>query len=180
MRDHKERKLYQGRWLSLKEKSYRSPSGREVNWEVVERTRRETVIIILARLVPSQRYILLRQFRAGINRRVIALPAGVVSSGNDPGEQALKELREETGYVGKIVEVSPPLKINPAILDCDVHVFQMEVDENDPRNLNPRQELEPEEEIEVLFKKREEIKNFLIEEKKKGGEIDVVCWFTSA
>lgn len=177
MRKRREEKLFQGKWLSIKKASYRSKSGKQVDWEVVERTRDETIIILLAQLVPSQRYILLKQFRAGINSHVIALPAGIVSSAEDIREQAINELREETGYVGRIVDVSPTLKINPAILDCDVNVFQMEIDERDPQNADPRQELEPEEEIEVILKRREEIKDFLLEEKAKGTAVDLACWF---
>jgi len=148
-----------------------------VNWEVVTRSKSETVILLLARMIPSGRYILLRQFRAGINRTVVALPAGVVHPGHDLGEQAHNELKEETGYIGKIVSRSPGLKINPAILDCDVVVFEMEVDENDPENADPRQELEPEEEIEVVLVEKDRVRDFLIKEESEGTAIDVACWF---
>ena len=148
-----------------------------MNWEVVTRSKSETVILLLARMIPSGRYILLRQFRAGINRTVVALPAGVVHPGHDLGEQAHNELKEETGYIGKIVSRSPGLKINPAILDCDVVVFEMEVDENDPENADPKQELEPEEEIEVVLVEKDRVRDFLIKEESEGTAIDVACWF---
>lgn len=148
-----------------------------MNWEVVTRSKSETVILLLARMIPSGRYILLRQFRAGINRTVVALPAGVVHPGHDLGEQAHNELKEETGYIGKIVSRSPGLKINPAILDCDVVVFEMEVDENDPENADPQQELEPEEEIEVVLVEKDRVRDFLIKEESEGTAIDVACWF---
>jgi len=148
-----------------------------VNWEVVTRSKSETVIILLARMIPSGRYILLRQFRAGINRHVIALPAGVVPPGHDLNRQAHNELKEETGYIGKIISRSPVLKINPAILDCDVVIFEMEIDESGPENADPRQELEPEEEIEVVLVGKDRIKDFLIKEETKGTAIDVACWF---
>ena len=148
-----------------------------MNWEVVTRSKSETVILLLARMIPSGRYILLRQFRAGINRTVVALPAGVVHPGHDLGEQAHNELKEETGYIGKIVSRSPGLKINPAILDCDVVVFEMEVDENDPENADPQQELEPEEEIEVVLVEKDRVRDFLIKEESEGTTIDVACWF---
>ncbi|MDP8213879.1 MAG: NUDIX hydrolase [Candidatus Euphemobacter frigidus] len=177
MRERKEKIIFQGEWLSIKKATYRSRTGHLVDWEVVERAKSETVIILLARLVPSERFILLRQFRAGINRTVIALPAGVVHPGHDVRRQAINELKEETGYRGKIISESPGLKINPAILDCDVVVFEMEVDETSPENADPRQELEPEEEIDVVLKDKDKIRDFLIEEEAKGTAIDVACWF---
>lgn len=176
MRKREEEILFRGEWLSIKRASYRSRAGAAVNWEVVERSRAETVILLLARLVPSGRFLLLRQFRAGINRTVIALPAGVVRPGVDPRLQAAAELQEETGYTGRIIDESPRLKINPAILDCDVIVYRMEVDETAPENIDPRQSLEPEEEIEVVPVPEGEIRNFLIKEKRQGREIDVACW----
>ncbi len=176
MRQRREEILFRGEWLSIKRASYRSQGGGAVNWEVVERSRGETVILLLARLVPSGRLVLLRQFRAGINRTVVALPAGVVPPGVDPRLQAAAELKEETGYTGRIVEQSPNLKINPAILDCDVIVYQMEIDETAPENVEPRQSLEPEEEIEVVAVGTGEVKEFLIGEKSRGREIDVSCW----
>ena len=97
MRKREEKIIFQGEWLSIKKATYRSRTGHLVNWEVVERAKSETVIILLARLVPSERFILLRQFRAGINRTVIALPAGVVHPGDDIRRQAINELKEETG-----------------------------------------------------------------------------------
>ncbi len=176
MRKREEEILFRGEWLSIKRASYRSRSGSAVNWEVVERSRAETVIILLARLIPSGRILLLRQFRAGINRTVIALPAGVVGPGDDPREQALAELKEETGFRGRVVGESPTLKINPAILDCNVIVYRMEVDENAEENRHPRQELEPEEEIEVIPVRPETIREFLLAERGQGREIDVACW----
>ncbi|MEA1928928.1 MAG: NUDIX domain-containing protein [Candidatus Auribacterota bacterium] len=180
MRHRKEEIIFRGDWLSIKRATYRSVHGQLVDWEVVERSRDETVILLLARLIPSGRYILLRQFRAGINRHVIALPAGVVHPGHDLSEQAHNELKEETGYIGKIVSRSPVLKINPAILDCDVVVFEMEVDETLPENIDPRQELEPEEEIEVVLVEKARVKDFLVREGDKGTAIDVACWFVFA
>ncbi len=177
MRARREKIIFKGKWLSIKRARYRTASGEEVEWEVVERSREETIIIILARLVPSGRYILLKQFRAGINQPVLAMPAGCVHPGDDLRHQAVAELKEETGYRGEVVEMSPRLKINPAVMDCDVHVFEMEVDENNPENLHPRQELEPAEEIEVILKKREEIRGYLLAESARGSAVDLACWF---
>jgi ADP-ribose pyrophosphatase len=177
VRERKKKRVFQGRWLSIAEATYRSPDGAEVNWEVVERAREETVIIVLARLLPSQRYVLVRQFRAGVNNHVIALPAGILPAGVDPRVHAVRELKEETGYAGRVIEESPPLKINPAILDCDVRVLKLDVDENDPANRSPLQSLEPEEEIEVVLKKPAQMRAFFEEERKRGSFVDVACWF---
>lgn len=168
--------MFQGKWLGIKRASYVTAGGARVDWEVVERVRRETVIVILATLEPSGRVVLLKQFRPGINRPVIALPAGVVPPGDDLAAQAVRELKEEAGYHGRVTEESVPLKINPAILDCDVRVFRMTVDENSPANRSPRQELEPEEEIEVKLVAAGGVKEFLRAEQASGTAVDVAVW----
>lgn len=51
--------------------------------------------------------VLQKQFRPPINKVVIEVPAGLVDKGESVAESAVRELREETGYVGNAAEVSP-------------------------------------------------------------------------
>jgi 8-oxo-dGTP pyrophosphatase MutT (NUDIX family) len=45
-----------------------------------------------------------KQFRPPIDQVVIEVPAGLIDEGESAEECALRELREETGYVGRLVE----------------------------------------------------------------------------
>ena len=46
-------------------------------------------------------------FRVPVGRYVLSFPAGSKDIGDvDPGETALRELREETGYIGKVLSVT--------------------------------------------------------------------------
>jgi len=171
-----EKFLCRGSWLSLKQLSYLTEAGTDLDWEVIVRSRRETVVVVLARLVPSGRWILIRQFRPGIGEAVLALPAGCVEPGVEIGEHAERELREETGYRGRLVSLSPRLKINPAVLDCDFYVAVMEVEEEAEDNRDPRQELEPEEEIEVILVEDGRIGELFAREAARGTAISAGCW----
>ena len=51
--------------------------------------------------------VLQKQFRPPINQVVIEVPAGLIDAGETPQECAVRELKEETGYVGTAQEVSP-------------------------------------------------------------------------
>ncbi len=86
---------------------YQNKEGKELSWECVHRKRSTVGVVIVARLMPSKRFILIKQYRPAIDGYIIAFPAGL--GFNDPNH-ALVELKEETGYTGKIVDVSPVLK----------------------------------------------------------------------
>ena len=51
--------------------------------------------------------VLQKQFRPPINKVVIEVPAGLVDAGETAAQSAVRELREETGYRGDVVEMSP-------------------------------------------------------------------------
>ncbi len=176
MKKISEKILFEGDWLSLKEDTYLDANGKEIKWESIERKQQGTVLVIIAKLIPSQRYILIKQYRPAIDNYIIGFPAGV-SSSDTIVEDALKELREETGYVGEVISVSPILKVNSGIINDSSQIVDVEIDEVDSRNENPKQSLEPSEEIEVILKRKEEIKEFLQQEKKNGYEIGVGLWY---
>ena len=84
--------------------------------------------------------------------------------GSDPEVEALRELREETGFVGRVVGSSGPLKVNVGMSNDDSqYIFSAEIDETDPRNQHPQQDLEPSEEIEIVLLTEDEIPAFLAE-----------------
>jgi ADP-ribose pyrophosphatase len=172
-----ERVLGKGKWLILRDETFLSEKGEEVHWETITRTSDSYVVVVVARLVPSGRYVLLRQYRQAIENTVIGFCAGAAPAGSDPETEALRELREETGYVGRIVGSSGPLRVNVGMSNDIQYVFAAEIDETDPRNRTPQQELEPSEEIEVVLALRSEIPGFLLREQEAGGTIGSGAWY---
>lgn len=51
--------------------------------------------------------ILQKQYRPPLGKVVIEVPAGLVDAGESAEEAAVRELKEETGYVGIASETSP-------------------------------------------------------------------------
>ena len=51
--------------------------------------------------------ILQKQYRPPVGKVVIELPAGLIDAGETPQQAAIRELKEETGYVGQVLETSP-------------------------------------------------------------------------
>jgi ADP-ribose pyrophosphatase len=45
-----------------------------------------------------------KQFRPPTGKVVVEFPAGMVDEGETPEQAAIRELREETGYIGEVIE----------------------------------------------------------------------------
>jgi len=174
MKKLNEKTVYDGKWLSVREAIYQTKEGKELTWEVVHRNRSTVGVVIVARLIPSKRFILIKQYRPAIDGYIIALPAGL--GFNDPNH-SLVELKEETGYVGKIIDVSPVLKSGASLINDNARIIYIEVDENLPANQNPVQELEDAEDIQVCLVSKEEAKDFLLEQIKQGTHIAANLWY---
>jgi ADP-ribose pyrophosphatase len=168
--------LYQGKWIELRQRTYHNPRGGTSEWEVLDRTKHPHAVVMLATLVPSNQIVIIKQFRPGINSYVYGLPAGLCES-DDIAENALRELLEETGYVGTITEISPVLASFPALSSSTMQLVHITIDETNPTNINPMQALEDNEEIEVITMAKDKLKPFLIEEQQKGTAIASGLWY---
>jgi len=174
MKKINEKILFNGQWLSVSETVYKNKEGKELSWECVHRKKSTVGVVIVARLMPSSRFILIKQYRPAIDGYIIALPAGL--GFNDPNH-ALVELKEETGYVGKIVEVSPILKTGASLINDNAMIVYMEVDENLPANQNPMQNLEDAEDIKVYLVAKKDAKKFLLDQIDQGISIAANLWY---
>ncbi len=67
--------------------------------------------------------ILVEQYRHGISRVSLEIPAGVIDKGEDPLQTAKRELSEETGYkAGKWISLGK-ISSNPALFNNYCHLF---------------------------------------------------------
>ncbi len=87
--------LHDGQFLKLQ---------RDGHWEYVSRQRASGAGFIVA-ITDARELVLVEQYRVPLHKRVIELPAGIIGDGdNTQGESAeasaLRELEEETGFVG--------------------------------------------------------------------------------
>jgi ADP-ribose pyrophosphatase len=86
-------------------------------------------------------------------------------------------LKEETGYTGKIVDVSPPLKTGASLINDNARIVYIEVDEDFAANQNPVQQLEDAEDIQVFLVHKEQAREFLLEQIAQGVHVAANLWY---
>ena len=67
-------------------------------------------------ITPAQEVVLIEQYRHGADEVMLEVPGGMIDEGEDPVEAAVRELREETGYVGDEPQLIGMVHPNPAFL----------------------------------------------------------------
>lgn len=167
-----ERPLYKGDWMDCVMVDYQDEVGNTRKWEAVHRRNRASAVVVIARMVPSGRYLIIRQFRPPVDSYVLEFPAGLQDTGETIEQAAMRELKEETGYCGRILSVSPQMFSSPGLLSEGAHLAWVEVDENQSPNQNPQTDLEETEFITVFLKHPDELPQFFEEQLAQGTFLD--------
>lgn len=88
-------------WRRLVRKTFEQPDGRPA--EYVTKDAIDKVAVAIVALTSEGRVVIAEQFRPGPEKVLQELPGGGVEMGEDYQVAALRELREETGYVSEEV-----------------------------------------------------------------------------
>ena len=122
------RELGYGKFLYLRELEYTDHRGLPRKWESCDRTGEGAGCFIFAKIVPDNEVLLIRQYRPPLDRFAIEFPAGLIDDGEEPGEAALRELREETGYKGELKKLSDRAYSSPGLTDEFLIFARVEID----------------------------------------------------
>lgn len=68
-------------------------------------------------LTPDKKLVLVNQFRFGVEQCSLEIPGGMIDPGEDALAAGLRELEEETGFVGERGRIIGKVWPNPAIMD---------------------------------------------------------------
>lgn len=154
-----------GRWLRLERVHFEDAAGNGRSWELVRRTTTgasgvDGADVVAVTSGPAPRdpptIVLVLVVRPPAGRACLELPAGLLDEGEDFEAAGLRELREETGYVGtpsgrgRGLAPAAALLTDPWKSNETVQMVFADVDLADPRNAAPKQKLEEDEEIEVV------------------------------
>jgi len=128
-------RLYEGKILNLRRDKVTVKDGRVSYREIVEHS---GGVIILG-VTPEGRIPMIRQYRKAAGQVMFELPAGKLEKGEDPAEAAVRELREETGYIAGSIRKAAAFYPTVGYSEEILHVFfagdltagSMDLDENE-------------------------------------------------
>ncbi len=117
------KEIYSGRTFKLFKEIYNGENGNVT----IEAIRHRGAVAILP-ILPDKKIILERQFRYTISKWIIEAPAGTLEDGESDEDCALRELREETGYVAKKLVKLGSIVMTPGYDDEMIRLFVAYVD----------------------------------------------------
>jgi len=162
---------YQGKWLNLCEATFTNSKGEQRAWEYASRTGNTQAAYIIARIQASpERLVLVKQLRPPVGKPVLEFPAGLIDVGENTEQAALRELREETGFIGEVISTGPAVFSSPGLTDESVSMVEVKV------TSRSAQRLESDEDIEVIEVALPDLKTYLLEASSQGIAIDAKLW----
>lgn len=158
--------IYDGKVVHLYEDKVLLPNGVQAKREYVKHI---GAVCVLA-LTDEGEVVLERQFRYPFHRELIEIPAGKLdSTEEDPMQAALRELKEETGYVPDRITYIGDYFSSPAILDEKIRMFFATGLKRDG------QQLDDDEFLEVFTMPLEELVNEVLDGKIPDGKTQVAA-----
>lgn len=156
---------FQSRWVSLRQDRVRLPSGIVLDdYFVLQQPNFVKVFGYTA----AGEVVFVRQYKHGIGRVVLELPAGFIEPGEAPMEAAIREMREETGYSSELRPAGSWV-VDPTRTPTLEHVFWGEV------VLSGKQRLDATEDIEVRLVPAANIRDMIA-----SGEIETLSTIAAA
>lgn len=157
-----------GKFLTLDRIVWRDPAGKERVWESADRTSQVNAVGVVAWLKPSDRLLLIQQYRPPVGKTTIEFPAGLIDPGESPEVAAARELREETGYVAEDLKVWPAGCSSAGMTSECLSLVTAVIDEERPENRAPKADLQEGESIQVRLIRRSDLFAFLQESTAQG------------
>jgi len=162
----------EGKFLKLEQVEFVDDHGRERNWEAAGRVGSRGAVVIIGHLMPSNRLVLVRQFRPPAGKYVVEFPAGLIDPGEAPEETAKRELREETGFAGLLSFCSPPVYGSSGLTGEATNIAIVEINDYDYPHGMPPTFQEDSENIEVFAVEIPRLHDFVEERLRSGDGVD--------
>jgi ADP-ribose pyrophosphatase len=144
-------------YFTARKDSYQTPDGKIVDpYYVVELP----PCVVAMALTENSEVVMVEQYRHPIQQKVLELPGGFIDEKEEPHHAVARELMEETGYTFSAYHALGKTCANPGVLNNFTYFFLATGGKK-----IAKQSLDPNEEIEIILKPLEEVKQLLMDNK---------------
>lgn len=117
------------KWCELKKIEWTDQAGKQRIWEAAARKTRTKGGVDAVAIAPIIRHpsrpvstMIILQYRPPVEATCVEFPAGLIDEGETPEQAAVRELKEETGYEGKVCDCSVLLSNQPGLTNRTLQV----------------------------------------------------------
>lgn len=112
--------IFTGKVISLQVDTVTLPNGNESKRELVKHPGAVAVIAV----TDEGKLVLVNQFRKPLEKAILEIPAGKIDPGEAPIKTAARELKEETGYTAKELELVTSFYTSPGFADEIIYIYE--------------------------------------------------------
>lgn len=120
----------EAKWTELNKIEWTDQTGKDRIWEAAARKTRSKGGVDAVAIAPIIRHpskppstLIILQYRPPVEGTCVEFPAGLIDEGETPEQAAIRELKEETGYEGKVSHVSPAVCNQPGMTNATHQVI---------------------------------------------------------
>jgi ADP-ribose pyrophosphatase len=150
-------KVFNGKHLDMYVDTFFDKNHKVKEWERCSRKGNSNAVVIIAKHIELDKYILISEFRIPIKDREISFPSGLIEEGETVEDTVKREIKEETGLdLIEILEISPLVYSSAGMTNEGSYVVYANVNGEVSDKF-----LEPSEDIVPLLVSKEDIKKLI-------------------
>lgn len=118
----KSEKIFEGKIVNLRIDTVELENQKYAKREIVEHKNASAIIAINEK----NEILLVRQYRKAVEDFIYEIPAGIINIAEEPEECALRELKEETGYIADKISQIYEFYSSPGFTNEKIYLFKAE------------------------------------------------------